>query len=49
MYSPLELMVPTVEFPEVIPSTDQVTAVLVVPVTVALNWLVQPTGTLAVD
>jgi hypothetical protein len=41
-------MVPTAELPAVTPSTDQVTAVFVDPVTVALNCVVHPTGTLAV-
>ena len=33
-------MVPTVELPPTMPLTSQLTAVLVVPVTVALNWRV---------
>ena len=40
-------MVPTVELPPVMPFTFQVTAVLEVLVTVAVNWRVLPTRTLA--
>jgi hypothetical protein len=47
LYWPVLLMVPTVEFPPLVPSTDQVTAVLVVFCTVTLNWVVPPTATLA--
>jgi hypothetical protein len=37
LYSPLVVIVPTVEFPPVTPFTDQVTPVVVVFVTVAVN------------
>ena len=37
VYSPALLMIPTVALPPAIESTDHVTAVLVVPLTVALN------------
>ena len=37
-------MVPTVELPPATPFTDQVTAVLVVPVTVAVNCTLVPAG-----
>ena len=40
-------MVPTVEFPPVMPFTFQVTAVFVVFETVAVNCLVRPTRTVA--
>jgi hypothetical protein len=40
VYSPEEVIVPTVEFPPVTPFTCQVTAVLEVPVTVAVNCCV---------
>src|SRR5438445_8289731 len=41
MYSPVEEIVPTVALPPVTPATLQVAAVLLVPVTVALNcWVV---------
>ena len=43
------LIVPTVELPPLTLSTDQVTAVFVVPVTVAVNGIFVLTGTLAVD
>lgn len=43
------VIVPTVEFPPLTLSTDQVTAVFVVPVTVAINGIFVLTGTLAVD
>jgi hypothetical protein len=37
VYRPVALMVPAVELPPDVPSTDHVTAVLFVPVTVSLN------------
>ena len=41
MYSPVEEIVPTVALPPVTPATLQFTAVLLVPLTVALNrWVV---------
>jgi hypothetical protein len=41
VYTPLALTVPTVEFPPLTPSTDQVTAGLLCPSTVALNrWVI---------
>jgi hypothetical protein len=49
VYSPEALIVPVVELPPATESTDHVTAVLVVPVTVAVNCLVEPTGMLTVD
>lgn len=42
-------MVPTLEFPPVTESTDHVTAVLLVPCTVALNCVVAFTSTLTED
>jgi hypothetical protein len=42
VYSPLVLIVPTVALPPATPFTCQVTAVFVVPVTVAVNWSVAP-------
>ena len=47
MYSPVEEIVPTVALPPVTPAALQVTAVLLVPVTVALNWWVALVGTSA--
>jgi hypothetical protein len=47
VYSPLEEIVPTVEFPPMILFTSQVTAVFDVPVTVAVNCCVPPTTTVA--
>ena len=41
-YAPVALIVPTVALPPAMPFTDQVTAVLVVPVTVAENVCVSP-------
>ncbi len=43
------MIVPAVEFPPATVSTDHVTAVLVVPVTVAVNCRVEPAATLAED
>mgnify|MGYP001296163271 CR=1 FL=1 len=43
LYTPDELIVPVVELPPVTPSTDHVTAVLLEPVTVALNGDDAPT------
>jgi hypothetical protein len=40
-------MVPTLVFPPALPATDQVTAVLVKPVTVAVNCCVKPTPIIA--
>ncbi len=37
VYKPVELTTPVVELPPIIPSTNQFTAVFVVPVTVAVN------------
>jgi hypothetical protein len=48
VYNPPVLTVPTVLFPPFTPSTDQVTAVFVVPVTVAVNCCVPPSATIAV-
>jgi len=45
MYSPALLIDPAVEFPPVTPFTDQVTAVLVAPLTFAVICLELPTGT----
>ncbi len=45
MYSPKALIVPTVEFPPATPFTFQLTAVFVVPVTVATNVCVLAAGT----
>jgi hypothetical protein len=45
VYKPMALIVPLVAFPPWTPSTDHVTAVLVVPVTVAVNGVVPLTGT----
>lgn len=45
MYSPKALIVPTVEFPLATPFTFQLTAVFVVPVTVATNVCVLAAGT----
>ena len=45
VYSPEESMVPTDEFPPVLPFTDQVTPVFVVPVTVAVNCCCSPRNT----
>lgn len=42
-------MVPTVAEPPVVPFTDHVTAVLVLPVTVAVKVRLEPTCTVAVD
>ena len=42
VYSPVALMVPTVALPPATPFTCQVTAVFVVPETVAVNWSVAP-------
>jgi hypothetical protein len=47
VYSPLPEMVPVVEFPDLTPSTDQVTAFFEVPVTVAVNCFVVVAGTVA--
>ena len=46
VYRPAE-MVPTMEFPPTIPFTYQFTAVLLVPVTVAVNCLLWPVSRLA--
>jgi len=46
-YRPLELILPTVEFPPAIPFTRHVTAVLPVFVTVAVNCLVREIRTVA--
>jgi hypothetical protein len=40
--TPFVLTVPTSEFPPAVPFTDQVTAVLLVPLTVAVNGVVWP-------
>lgn len=48
-YSPAEVMVPVDEFPPTTLSTDQLTDVLDVPVTVAVNCWEPPTRTFAVD
>lgn len=45
VYRPVEPTVPTVELPPAVPSTAHVTAVLLEPVTVAVNWVVEPTPT----
>jgi len=45
VYKPMEFMVPAVALPPATPSTNQVTAVLLVPVTVAVNPVVPLTGT----
>jgi hypothetical protein len=45
VYKPMALIVPAVAFPPWTPSTDHVTAVLLVPVTVAVNGVVPLTGT----
>ena len=45
VYRPEVEIVPSVEFPPVMPFTDQVTAVLEVPLTVAVNCCVCPTWT----
>src|SRR5205823_15116809 len=37
VYRPVELTIPVIELPPITPSTNQFTAVFVVPVTVALN------------
>jgi hypothetical protein len=47
VYRPAELMVPTVASPPATSLTLQLTAVLVVFRTVAVNWVVLPTGTVA--
>jgi hypothetical protein len=47
VYAPEALMVPTVPFPPSIPPALQLTAVLVVPVTVAVNWTDPPGATVA--
>lgn len=44
-YKPMALIVPAVAFPPWTPSTDHVTAVFVVPVTVAVNPVVPLIGT----
>jgi len=46
-YIPAELIVPAVEFPPATPFTDQVTEVLLVPVTDAVNGCPAPARTLA--
>ena len=43
------MITPVVEFPPVTVSTDHETALLVVPVTVAVNCMVAPAATLAED
>ena len=48
VYKPLVLTVPTVALPPFTPSTDQVTPVLLVPVTVAVNCCVPLMATIAV-
>jgi hypothetical protein len=48
VYKPALAIVPTVEFPPLTPSTDHVTDVLLEPLTVAVNWLVDFTTTLTV-
>jgi hypothetical protein len=45
LYKPIEEIVPTKEFPPAIPPTNQFTAVLVVPETVAVNCCERPTCT----
>jgi hypothetical protein len=45
VYKPLALTVPAVVFPPTTPSTDQVTPVLLVPCTVAVNCVVPFTNT----
>ena len=47
-YIPAELIVPAVEFPPARPLIDQVTEVLLVPVTEAINGCPAPARTLAV-
>ena len=47
VYNPLALMVPAVVLPPGVPFTCQVTAVFVVPVTVARNCIVEPGLTVA--
>jgi hypothetical protein len=47
MYSPAELMVPSVEFPPTTPFTDQITVELLVPLTVILNCCAPRVRTLA--
>ena len=42
VYSPVELIVPATELPPLTPPADQLTAVLVRPVTVAVYWVVLP-------
>jgi hypothetical protein len=49
VYKPEVLIAPTVEFPPTTVSTDHVTAVLELPCTVAANWIVALTTTLAED
>ena len=48
VYSPCALIVPTVELPPLIPSTDHVTVGLLCPCTVAVNCCVAPVVTPAV-
>src|SRR6266540_1385266 len=47
VYRPLPEMAPTVEFPPLMPSTDQLTVLFEAPVTVAVNCCVVFVGTLA--
>jgi hypothetical protein len=47
VYSPAEVMRPTVSSPPAIPFTDQLTAVFELPVTVAVNCCESPPWTLA--
>src|SRR5579885_939881 len=48
VYLPVESIVPTPELPPGLPLTDHVTVVLVVPVTVGVNCLPPPAGSVAV-
>jgi hypothetical protein len=48
VYKPLLLIVPTLEFPPVMPSTDQVTFTSDPPIIVAVNCWVPPTAIVAV-
>ena len=49
VYNPVAAIVPTLEFPPVTESTDQVTAGFEVPCTVAVNCACPPTGRLTDD
>src|SRR5271154_3575175 len=48
-YSPVSVTVPSVAFPPSIPFTFQVTAVSVIPVTVAVNCCAAPAATFTFD